>query len=107
MFEQVRQLLAHQFEVDENTITMDTNIAGRISGADSLDVVELVMSIEDAFGITIEDEKAAELTTVRRVVDYLDEGTLEHMHKKSRQPVLPAFFYFWKAIVIDESGRSG
>ena len=69
MFEQVRQLLAHQFEVDENTITMDTNIADDL-GADS----ELVMSIEDAFGITIEDEKAAELTTVRRVVDYLEKN---------------------------------
>lgn len=42
MFEQVRKLLAHQFEVDENTITMDTNIADDL-GADSLDVVELVM----------------------------------------------------------------
>ena len=67
------KLLAHQFEVDENTITMDTNIADDL-GADSLDVVELVMSIEDAFGITIEDEKAAELTTVRQVVDYLEKN---------------------------------
>lgn len=74
MFEQVRKLLAHQFEVDENTITMDTNIADDL-GADSLDVVELVMSIEDAYGITIEDEKAAELTTVRQVVDYLEKNT--------------------------------
>lgn len=73
MFEQVRKLLAHQFEVDENTITMDTNIADDL-GADSLDVVELVMSIEDAYGITIEDEKAAELTTVRQVVDYLEKN---------------------------------
>ena len=71
--EQVRKLLAHQFEVDENTITMDTNIADDL-GADSLDVVELVMSIEDAYGITIEDEKAAELTTVRQVVDYLEKN---------------------------------
>ena len=69
MFEQVRQLLAHQFEVDENTITIADDL-----GADSLDVVELVMSIEDAFGITIEDEKAAELTTVRQVVDYLEKN---------------------------------
>ena len=69
-----RKLLAHQFEVDENTITMDTNIADDL-GADSLDVVELVMSIEDAYGITIEDEKAAELTTVRQVVDYLEKNT--------------------------------
>ena len=74
MFEQVRKLLAHQFEVDENTINMDTNIADDL-GADSLDVVELVMSIEDAYGITIEDEKAAELTTVRQVVDYLEKNT--------------------------------
>ena len=104
MFEQVRQLLAHQFEVDENTITMDTNIADDL-GADSLDVVELVMSIEDAFGITIEDEKAAELTTVRQVVD--SRRTLEILRKRSRQPVLPAFFISGNAIVIDESGRSG
>ena len=105
MFEQVRQLLAHQFEVDENTITMDTNIADDL-GADSLDVVELVMSIEDAFGITIEDEKAAELTTVRQVVDYLEKNALTNA-QKSRQPVLPAFFISGNAIVIDESGRSG
>ena len=52
---------------------MDTNIADDL-GADSLDVVELVMSIEDAYGITIEDEKAAELTTVRQVVDYLEKN---------------------------------
>ena len=88
MFEQVRKLLAHQFEVDENTITMDTNIADDL-GADSLDVVELVMSIEDAYGITIEDEKAAELTTVRQVVDYLEKNTL-HL-KKQTAAVLSAF----------------
>ena len=90
MFEQVRQLLAHQFEVDENTITMDTNIADDL-GADSLDVVELVMSIEDA--------SVRSWITSRR--------TLEILRKRSRQPVLPAFFISGNAIVIDESGRSG
>ena len=61
------------FYLYEITITFDTNIADDL-GSDSLDVVELVMSIEDAFGITIEDEKAAELTTVRQVVDYLEKN---------------------------------
>ena len=73
ILEKLQSLIADQLGVDGNTITMDTNIADDL-GADSLDVVELVMSIEDAFGITIEDEKAAELTTVRRVVDYLEKN---------------------------------
>ena len=90
MFEQVRKLLAHQFEVDENTITMDTNIADDL-GADSLDVVELVMSIEDAYGITIEDEKAAELTTVRQVVDYLEKNACALTSKNQTAAVLSAF----------------
>ena len=73
ILEKLQSLIADQLGVDGNTITMDTNIADDL-GADSLDVVELVMSIEDAYGITIEDEKAAELTTVRQVVDYLEKN---------------------------------
>ena len=73
ILEKLQSLIADQLGVDGNTITMDTNIADDL-GADSLDVVELVMSIEDAFGITIEDEKVAELTTVRKVVDYLEKN---------------------------------
>ncbi|MBR3196715.1 MAG: acyl carrier protein, partial [Clostridia bacterium] len=41
-------------------------------GADSLDVVELIMSLEDEFGVTISDEDAAQLYTVGRIVDYLE-----------------------------------
>ena len=73
MFEKIVDKLSEYLQVDKSRITMDTNIADDL-GADSLDVVELVMSIEDAFGITIEDEKAAELTTVRQVVDYLEKN---------------------------------
>ena len=73
IFETVRELLAHQLEVSPESITPETDIFEDL-GADSLDVVELVMSIEDAFGITIGDEKAAELTTVRQVVDYLEKN---------------------------------
>ena len=72
IFENVQAALAKQFELDPSTIGMDTNIVDDL-GADSLDVVELIMSLEDNFGITISDEDAAELTTVRRIVEYLEK----------------------------------
>ena len=70
-FETVRDTLAQQFELDPDTITMDTNIIDDI-GADSLDLVELIMSLEDAYGITIGDDDAVKLTTVRKICDYLE-----------------------------------
>lgn len=72
IFENVKEALAKQFELDPETITMDTNLIDDL-GADSLDVVELIMSLEDVFGISISDEDAAELYTVRRIVDYLEK----------------------------------
>lgn len=72
IFENVRDALAHQFEVDPETITMNTNLVDDL-GADSLDVVELIMSLEDIFGISISDEDAAQLYTVGRIVDYLEK----------------------------------
>ena len=72
IFEQVKNALAKQFEMDPQTITMDTNLIDDI-GADSLDVVELIMSLEDEFGIAISDEDAAQLYTVGRIVEYLEK----------------------------------
>ena len=72
LFEKVRDALAQQFEVEADTITMDTNLIDDL-GADSLDVVELIMSLEDMFGISITDEDAAQLFTVRRIVEYLEK----------------------------------
>ena len=64
LFETVRDNLAKQFEIDPETIDL---------GADSLDVVELIMSLEDSFGITINDDDAAKLSTVGAIVDYLEK----------------------------------
>ena len=72
MFEKVKSILAQQFELDPESITMDTNLIDDL-GADSLDVVELIMSHEDEFGIAISDNDAAQLYTVGRIVDYLEK----------------------------------
>ncbi len=72
IFENVRDALAKQFEIDPETITMDTSIVDDL-GADSLDIVELIMSLEDMFGISISDDDAAQLDTVRRIVEYLEK----------------------------------
>ena len=71
-FEKIKAALAKQFELDPEVITLDTNLIDDL-GADSLDVVELIMSLEDEFGIAISDEDAAQLYTVGRLVDYLDK----------------------------------
>lgn len=70
-FEKIRDALAEQFEIDPEGISMDTNLIDDL-GADSLDVVEMIMSLEDMYGLTISDEEAAQLFTVRRIVDYVD-----------------------------------
>ena len=72
MFEKVRNILAEQFEIDPETVTMETSLIDDL-GADSLDVVELIMSLEDNYGIAISDEDAAELHTARRIVEYLEK----------------------------------
>lgn len=65
VFEKLRALLARQLEISEDKITMDTHIVDDL-GADSLDVVELIMSLEDEYGIVITDEACGSFTQSAR-----------------------------------------
>lgn len=72
IFDQVKEVLAKQFELESDSISLETSLVDDL-GADSLDVVELIMSLEDMYGISIPDEEAVELNTVGRIVDYLEK----------------------------------
>ncbi len=71
IFEKVQKILSEQLDVPAESITVDTNLVDDL-GADSLDVVELIMSVEDEFGISISDEDAANLPTVGKIVEYIE-----------------------------------
>ena len=71
MFEKVRNMLVHQLEVDADSIQMETSFLDDL-GADSLDVVELIMTLEEEYGIMITDEQAAEMPTVGDLVRFLE-----------------------------------
>ena len=74
MFEEVKKLIAEQMHIDENSITEDKRIVEDL-GADSLDTVEMLMTLEDNFGIAIPDEEAVNLKTVGDIVKLIDSKT--------------------------------
>lgn len=71
IFDRVKKIVKEQLEVEENEITPQANFAGDL-GADSLDVVELVMAFEEEFDIEIPDEAAEKIATVEAAVDYIE-----------------------------------
>lgn len=70
-YEKVRQLICEQLGKSEDKVNMDTRIVEDL-GADSLDVVELLMALEDEFGLSLPDEVAMEMKTVGDIVSYID-----------------------------------
>ena len=72
VFEKVQEMLAEQLEMDPAKITMDTDILGEL-GADSLDLVELIMGVENEYGIVITDEAVHNFKTIGDVVKFIEE----------------------------------
>ena len=72
VFEKIRAILCEQFELDEDRITMDSNLISDL-GADSLDVIDLAMSIEDEFDIEVPDEEIEKIKTVADIVKFVEE----------------------------------
>lgn len=73
VFEKIKEILAEQLDADADEMTMDTKIAEDL-GADSLDVVELLMSIEDEFEVEIPDEEIENMKTIGDVVEYIQSN---------------------------------
>ena len=74
VLEKVKAILAEQFDVEEDSITSDTSISDDL-GADSLDVVDLVMTLEDEFDVEIRDEEVENIRTVGALVKYIEENS--------------------------------
>jgi len=72
VFERVKKIIIEQLGVTENTITQEASFVDDL-GADSLDIVELVMALEEEFDIEIPDNDAEKVVSVGDVVDYIKE----------------------------------
>ena len=72
-FERVKSVIADQLGVDEDTITMESSFVDDL-GADSLDIVELIMGLESEFDLEIPDDQAEKISTVGDAVNYIKEN---------------------------------
>ncbi len=73
VFEKVREILCQQLDVEEDNVTLESSIAEDL-GADSLDVVDLVMSLEDEFSVEIPDEEIENIKTVGDLVSFIERA---------------------------------
>ena len=73
VFEKIREILCDQLDLNEDDVTMSSNLLDDL-GADSLDMVDLVMTIEDEFERDVEDEDVENIKTVGDIVHYIEEN---------------------------------
>lgn len=73
IFDKVKEIIVEQLGVAENTVTMEASFIDDL-GADSLDIVELIMALEEEFDLEIPDSDAEKIVTVNDVVEYIKEN---------------------------------
>ena len=73
IFEKLKELVVDQLGVEEDEVTMEASMQDDL-GADSLDLVDLVMSVEEEFGVKVADEDLENIQTVGDLVDYIEEN---------------------------------
>jgi acyl carrier protein len=74
VFEKIKKIIAEQLGVDEEEITMESSFIDDL-GADSLDIVELIMALEEEFDIEIPDSEAEKISVVGDVVEYIKNNS--------------------------------
>ena len=72
-FDKIKEIIVEQLGVDEDSITMDTNLIKDLE-ADSLDAVEIIMAIEETYDFEIPDEEAEKFQTVSDLVEYVEDN---------------------------------
>jgi len=72
--ERITKIICEQLEVDEKDVIPEASFVDDL-GADSLDQVELIMAMEEDFGVSISDEEAEKITTVRDAIEYIKKNT--------------------------------
>ena len=76
VFDKIKDIIVEQLYVEEDAVTMEASITEDL-GADSLDVVDLVMSIEESFDVEIPDEEVENIKTVGDIVKYIENKVEE------------------------------
>lgn len=74
VFDKVKEIIVDQLGVEEDQVTMEASFIEDL-GADSLDIVELIMALEEEFGLEIPDDEAEKISTVSDAVDYIRENS--------------------------------
>ncbi|MBR4510946.1 MAG: acyl carrier protein [Ruminococcus sp.] len=76
VFDKLKEIIVEQLGVEEDVVTPEANIQEDL-GADSLDIVDLIQTIEDEYDLSIPDEAVEEIKTVNDIVNYIEKNTEE------------------------------